>query len=237
MFDTISEVETFYKAGVEGRHKTIYTTFESNLPAEVRVAFNEGDGFGEEAFCWNWQLLVAAMPESFKFLEIGVYKGRVMALIDILSRRMNKNAALYGVTPLSDTGDKFSRYPKEDYAFAIESNFNKMGAKLDNLSIIKGFSTDERILGIAKSYAQYDIIFIDGCHDYEVVCDDIKNYVPMLKSGGYLVMDDASLFLENPFGRFIGHDDVCRAIRDNVDSNTELTHILAVGHNRVWRKN
>ena len=57
----------------------------------------------------------------------------------------------------------------------------------------------------------------------------------MLKKGGYLVLDDASLFLENPFGRFLGHEDVCRAIKDTLDARTDLTHLFAVGHNRVWK--
>ena len=82
----------------------------------------------------------------------------------------------------------------------------------------------------------YDIIFIDGCHDYENVCLDINNYSEMLKPGGYLVLDDASLFLHNAFGIFLGHPDVGKAIIDNLDNNNKFIHLYAVGHNRVWRK-
>ncbi len=65
---------------------------------------------------------------------------------------------------------------------------------------------------------------------------DIANYVPMLKEGGLLVMDDASLFLESPAGQFHGHPDVGKAIKDSLDIRPDLQHIYAVGHNRVWRK-
>jgi hypothetical protein len=59
----------------------------------------------------------------------------------------------------------------------------------------------------------------------------------MLKKGGYLIMDDASLLLENPYGQFLGHADVCRAIKEKIENNTGLAHLYAVGHNRVWIKN
>ncbi len=88
----------------------------------------------------------------------------------------------------------------------------------------------------AAARGQYDILFIDGCHDYPVVVQDIQNYLPMLKNGGLLVMDDASLYIEKPFGQFHGHPDVGQAIKDKLDGRTDVKHLFAVGHNRVWRK-
>ena len=239
MFDTLSETVAYYAGGGVDRHEIIYKAFDSKL-AEDRAlwtAFDRGDGFGEHAFGWNWKLLVDVMPNGFKFLEIGVYKGRVMAFIDILARRAGKKCEIYGITPLSDTGDKYSKYEACDYEVAIEANFEKMGASLDSVAMVyKGYSTSPSIVQSAADTGPYDILFIDGCHDYEVVCSDIENYLSMLKVGGYLVMDDASLFLEKPFGRFIGHEDVCRAIRDKLDGDKRVEHVLAAGHNRVWRK-
>jgi hypothetical protein len=69
-----------------------------------------------------------------------------------------------------------------------------------------------------------------------VEAKDIENYVGMLKIGGILVMDDASLYLESPAGMFKGHPDVGAAIRDRLDTNLAMKHLFAVGHNRVWRK-
>jgi hypothetical protein len=49
-------------------------------------------------------------------------------------------------------------------------------------------------------------------------------------------MDDASLFITDAYGSFLGHPDVGKAIIDNLDNNPEFIHLYAVGHNRVWRK-
>ena len=55
-----------------------------------------------------------------------------------------------------------------------------------------------------------NMIFIDGSHDYENVVFDILNYSKMLLTGGYLIMDDSSLYLDNSYGKFKGHPDVIR---------------------------
>ena len=59
----------------------------------------------------------------------------------------------------------------------------------------------------------------------------------MLVSGGYLVMDDSSLYLEDSYGMFKGHPDVSKACTDFLDNNPQFEEVYAVGHNRVWKKN
>ena len=59
------------------------------------------------------------MPSNFKFLEIGVYRGRVLSLIKLLSNLLNKNGQIWGITPLHDAGDKYSNYENIDYLNAI----------------------------------------------------------------------------------------------------------------------
>jgi hypothetical protein len=195
------------------------------------------DGYGENAFSWSWKLLVEAMPTNFTFLEIGVYKGRVLSQVGLLSSTSNKNAKIYGITPLSTSGDKYlQNYDDVDYRSVICNNFLKNNSSSENLTILNGYSQDPDILKNARGYGKFDIIFIDGSHNYEDVCSDISNYVPMLKSGGYLVMDDASLYLDGAFGMFLGHPDVGKAILDVLDKMVDMEHIYAVGHNRVWRK-
>ena len=238
MFSTLQEVINFYGTNQINKHEVIYKEFEKNVNeknAPLCKSFNDADGFGELAFCWNWELLVKVMPDNFSFLEIGVYKGRTLGVVQILANQQLKACKIYGVTPLSNVGDKYSVYENTNYSHALLQNLAKMNVDVDNIDIIQGLSTEPIVNASASELAQYDIIYI-GCHDYEVLCQDIKNYVPMLKVGGYLVMDDASLLLENPFGRFLGHQDVCRAIKDNIDGRLDLQHLFAIGHNRVWQK-
>jgi hypothetical protein len=113
MFTSINQVEEYYINGSSDKHEVIYKEFDKNvgeLNSELSKAFNAAEGFGEHAFCWNWQLIVDAMPQSFKFLEIGVYKGRTLGVIQLLASQMKKECEIYGITPLTNVGDKYSRY-------------------------------------------------------------------------------------------------------------------------------
>lgn len=240
---SISDVEHFYNNSdmiSTTKHKMLYTTFESNVTnfnnGLLRKQFDETNGFGELAFSWNWYLLVKDMPINFKFLEIGVYKGRVLSLIQLLSDLLNKQVQITGVSPLNSSGDKYSGYDDIDYLDEIKRSFSISNVSFNNTQLIKGYSQNEDIINEVSQEKEYDIVFIDGCHDYEIVCVDIQNYSKMLKIGGYLVLDDASLLVEGAYGQFLGHFDVGKAIKDIIDSDSNFLHIYAVGHNRVWRK-
>jgi hypothetical protein len=221
------------------RNKLVYTGFEAAAKADLQLStsFAECDGFGELAFAWNWKLLVDAIPtKEFSMLEVGVYKGRVLAQVGMCARRVGKVPRLYGVTPLCDLGDKYSRYDVSNYFGDIQTNFSKCQVPIETLQLFIGLSQDSDILQQVSKVAPYDIIFIDGCHDYEVVLQDIEGYIPFLRVGGYFVMDDCSLYLEAPYGQFLGHPDVSRAAEERLRNHPQLRHMVAVGHNQVWQK-
>jgi hypothetical protein len=242
-FDTIENVVDFYKSNSDMHtiHKTIYKTFENNAIEYnnniLLLQYVNTPGFGYIAFSWNWYLLVNSMPSQFTFLEIGVYKGRILALIQLLSTLLNKTPVIYGISPLDTTGDKYSKYDVINYLDCINESFSKFNLSLTNTKLIKGLSQDEIIIKTAKQQEPYDIIFIDGCHDYDIVCLDIQNYSNMVKVGGYLVLDDASSLLPYAYGGdFLGHDDVGKAVNDILVKDTRFVHLYAVGHNRVWKR-
>ena len=89
----LSEVIDFYKNDNIDKNKIIYQTFEKNIKEYPALEKQHDDtpGFGELSFSWSWFLLVKSMPSTFTFLEIGVYKGRVLALIQLLSNIFNKH--------------------------------------------------------------------------------------------------------------------------------------------------
>jgi hypothetical protein len=238
MFETIEEVIDFYKTGSQDKNHVIYNEFNNNLQTMpiLHQHFDKTQGYGELPFSWNWNLIIKTMENDFNFLEIGVYKGRILTLISLLSKLQNKTCKVTGITPLKNVGDKYSVYDVDDYLSAIQRGFSNLNLPMDNVNIINGLSQDEEVLNIIKEMELFDIIFIDGSHDYEVVCADITNYIPFLKNDGYLVMDDSSLYIENPGGKFKGHPDVGKAIIDVLDKDTRMTELYACGHNRVWKK-
>jgi len=194
-------------------------------------------GYGEKAFWFLWHLLVNEMPLQFKFLEIGVYKGSILSLIQLTSNILNKHPKIFGLTPLSNVGDKYLQfYENDDYMKCIGQSFFVNDLDISNVTIINGLSTDENIKKETQSEGPFNIIYIDGCHDYEVVLQDIEFGDSMLTSGSYMVMDDASSNLNFIFQRFNGHEDVAKAIDDSSILSTKYKHLFACGHNRIWKK-
>ena len=196
-------------------------------------------GYGEKAFRYLWALVFSQAPENGKFLEIGVFKGSILALSQLISKELNLNLSTYGLTPLNTTGDKYSNYEYDNYEYSISFLYDNLKLSIDQTYIIEGLSTDPLIKDSTRNNGPYDVLYIDGGHDYDTVINDIDLCTEVLKPGGLMVMDDASSFLnlsKNHKG-FPGHHDVGKAIKDHVDTKNTYKHLFACGHNRVWIKN
>ena len=211
-------------------------------------------GFGDRSFHYLWKLLVDQMSDQFSFLEVGVFKGQILSLVPLLARASNRRCRTYGVTPLTSYRDRNSVYADTNYRQAIEDIFRRFEVPLDDMEIVQGFSTDEDVQRRAADRAPYDIVYLDGCHEYEVVIQDLRNYAILVAPGGYLVVDDASTSLNMPtlpidrtttlgatqkranVAAYTGHEDVGRAVGELLDPNPDFEHLFAVGHNRVWRR-
>lgn len=211
-------------------------------------------GFGDRSFHYLWKLLVDQMPDQFSFLEVGVFKGQILSLVPLLARVSNRRCHTYGVTPLTSYRDRNSKYPETNYRQAIEAIFRRFEVPLDDMEIVQGFSTEEEVQRQAADRAPFDIVYLDGCHEYEVVIQDLRNYATQVSPGGFLVVDDASTNLNMPMlpverttllgsmqrtrtnAAYTGHKDVGRAVRELLDPNPDFQHLFAVGHNRVWQR-
>ena len=195
-------------------------------------------GYGEKAFRYLWLLVFNSIPNNSKFLEIGVYKGSILALSQLCSLNLKKNIKCFGVTPLTPIGDKYTVYPNENYDEKITFLYSLLGLDRNNTNIIKGISTDDNVKKEVIFNGPYDVIYIDGGHDYETVINDIELSDYVLKKNGLLIMDDSSTYLnfEPNFEGFKGHEDVSKAIIDKLDKKNNYKHLFACGHNRVWVK-
>jgi hypothetical protein len=196
-------------------------------------------GYGEKPFHVIWREIVNSQPKKFKFLEIGVYKGQVLSLVKLLSDLKNKECEFYGVTPLSNVGDKYSKnYDTVDYVLIIESLFKKFNLEFNlNTNIINGSSVEEGIKNKVKQLGIFDVVYIDGCHDYDCVVSDILLMKEITKNGSYIIMDDASCYKPiNRIGAHLGHHDVCNAVRDHIENDNCFEEVICVGHNRVFKK-
>jgi hypothetical protein len=181
-------------------------------------------GFGERSFYWMWKLIVDKMPKHFSFLEIGVFRGQTLALIQMLANLADKECDIYGITPLDTTDGHWESNYKADIRL-IHEKFN-----LKHPIIIKGLSTDENIIDLITE-RPFDIVYIDGGHSYEVAKSDILNYAPLATNT--LVIDDCCNDLDIPYGMFPGIQSVTDAVRDTI----KQTHSYNVVHNKVWEIN
>jgi hypothetical protein len=211
--------------------------FHQRLPSELRdhrdYFVKEGRGFGEDAFHVMWFLLFREFKPK-NFLEIGVYRGQTLSLAALLSRRNNLPGDVCGVSPFSSAGDSVSRYWNNvDYFEDTLANFRHF--KLPAPQLLRAFSTDPE----AKRFIaakQWEIIYIDGNHDYEVARQDWEICSSNLKVGGVIVLDDSGLttsFRPLPIGTR-GHPGPSRLAQE-IDRK-QFRELLQVGHNRAFQK-
>jgi hypothetical protein len=218
-------------------YKRAFQDFHHLLPSELRehrLFFQaEGRGFGEDAFHTMWWRLVRHFrPESF--LEIGVYRGQTLSLVSLLARMQGLDCTVTGISPFSAAGDSVSSYLRGlDYKADTLSNFAHFGLPVPEL--LEAYSSDHEAVSLIQSKT-WDIIYIDGNHDYEVVKADWATCSKAVKPGGLVILDDSGLFTSYHPPAFAtgGHPGPSRLAFEIRPEH--FREILQVGHNRVFQK-
>ena len=193
----------------------------------------EQRGFGEDAFHAMWYLLLRQLKPA-KCLEIGVYRGQVISLWSLIAKFVNFPCEVHGISPFTPIGDAVSKYNTEvDYYLDVINSFNHFD--LPKPTLIKALSTDaEAIKHISQ--VEWDLIYVDGGHDFETALADYQLCKAHLAPGGVLVLDDASLGTDYqpPLFSFAGHPGPSRVAREYADKEMRL--LCAVGHNNFYQK-
>lgn len=237
-YSTLKEAQLTWKDTPEN-HKEMHESFiervnlSESMNAHRTFVENHIFGFGERSFHWLWSLIVQEMPENFTFLEIGVLKGQTLSLCELLAQEQGKTAKRYGVTPLSSEGGVW----ESDYAKDIEFIHDKFGLKKD-YTILNGLSEDPEVIKKA-SKLKLDVLYIDGGHEERHITNDIEKYSPLVKKGGYMVIDDCCNSFAMPWGYFQGIESVTRVVDNKLPprtANPEWEFVLSVVHNRVYRR-
>lgn len=189
-------------------------------------------GFGEKPFHSAWRdIILHYRPELA--LEIGVYRGQVISLWALISEKHGIQLDIYGISPLSSAGDAVSNYLDIDYEQDILGNFERFNLQPPHL--LKAYSNDLAAQRLVES-KDWDLIYIDGGHDFETVLNDYRLAYANLKKGGILCFDDSSLFLSIDIeGIFKGHIGPSKVVENLVVN--EMTHLMTVGHNNFFIKN
>lgn len=190
-------------------------------------------GFGERCFLWMWNDIVAKMPNEFTFMEIGVFRGQILGLVKLLADRQGKKVKRIGITPLDTTDGHW----ESDYEADIKKLHDTFNIAND-YELIRLDSTNPNAINLASQNPP-DVLYIDGGHTYEVVKSDLTHYLPILKVGGTLVIDDCNNAIPMPWGYFQGIQSVSVAVDEVLprEGSTEYwKHELNLVHNRVLTK-
>jgi len=218
--------------GVYRKFQIKYRKFDPIWLREHRNFFKQDSrGFGEDAFHSYWFSLIENYKPS-RLLEIGVYRGQTISLWALIGAKLNYEMEIVGISPLDNSGDEVSSYLDIDYERDILENFERFG--LNKPTLIKGFS---KVHSDVIRNGEWDLIYIDGSHDYLDVKIDLKIAYFGLKVGGILVLDDSSLYTSfKPMisNTFRGHPGPSRAFLEIEENKWKF--ILGVGHNNILQK-
>ena len=149
---------------------------------------------GGRSLLWLTQEIIRFnRSKFFKFVEIGVFKGDNAVSVSRLARNQGAEVRYVGFDIFDDIDDFIAAHPdgahyvgadpywefeSGDHALARVSQ--KLSGVLDNrsVSLIKEDST----ITVPAHFAELSdasLVYIDGCHDYEIVAKDWANIAPL----------------------------------------------------------
>ena len=210
--------------------------FSEDLPKSIkyhRLYFSqEQRGFGENPFHVLWYLLFREFNPK-NALEIGVYRGQVLTLWGLITKELAIKTNIFGLSPLKNINDSVSDYINIDYETDIKDHCKKFNIKEPKL--VKEYSNSEKGIAFIKS-KKWDLIYIDGSHDYDVVKFDFLNSYNALNDNGLIIMDDSSLYIncKNRIGSFKGHPGPSRICSEFAQK--KMRHLGTIGHNNIFQK-
>lgn len=205
-----------------------------------RQYFERIGGFSQDSWYPMWNILIKELDIK-NFLDLGVHVGQFSILPALLSHRHQKEIEIHMVSPFNGTGDKYSGYEQKDYIEVMEEAVTHLmdtTAKHmfhPHVGLSQNTNIKNELIGM-----QFDMMYIDGSHDYEVVKQDIEFYVfQLLKPGGIVIFDDANFYIPDgrPEWEQQGYQDVVRAVTEMMDGNSEFEFLFNLTHNRIFRRN
>lgn len=132
--------------------------------------------------------------------------------IDLNTERMPGRGACqvgsFQINFLYGLNDLCEKYVKNDFTVLELGSFDGVSTRLFSYFAEKVISVDRAkrndMLDVIKTHKnirfynmsfidflkqntdKYDLIYIDGCHDYVSVKNDIQNFLPLVKKGGFI---------------------------------------------------
>jgi len=136
-------------------------------------------------------------------VEIGVYGGKSLVPM-AYALDVNNHGLIYGVDPWkTEESIKGINNSSSEFFWGVWVNHDAVLQHLQEK--IAEFNLDHRITLVRSSSAaadpieEIDILHIDGNHSAEASYLDVTKWVPLVKSGGVIILDDITWFEENAY--------------------------------------
>ena len=140
-----------------------------------------------------YDIAIENIPKDGKFLEIGCFLGKsTNYLCTNLINAGREDVTVYALDTfrgssehrfldkLVDKDGSFMEKTKDNLRYFIGRNqCHLIESRSDNQETINKFEDET-----------FDVIMVDGAHEYEPVLEDIENWWPKLKKGGIMLLDD-----------------------------------------------
>jgi predicted O-methyltransferase YrrM len=150
-------------------------------------------------------------------VEIGVFAGKSL-IVCAQALRANGKGVIYGIDPWSmdlalknmGTGENPSFWSGVDLNEVHNGCAQAIREKgLENVVLIRAPSERCHQLFQAQSV---DVLYVDGGHSEPQSCLDVVNYLPKVKSGGFVWIDDADWFSTQKAIRLLENE--CEMVKD-----------------------
>lgn len=146
---------------------------------------------GEDWFPYTglYQGMVQKFDSGSKFVEIGCWKGRSAAFMAVEINNSGKDIKFDCIDTWK--GSENEDYHQNDTNVKADTLYETF---LHNVNPVKHIINPIRTTSVegSKLYEDnsLDFVFIDACHTYECVKEDIEHWLPKIKVGGVLAGHD-----------------------------------------------
>ena len=179
-----------------------------------KFSFKYSDWFSNHMNIWNFFLVNI---NKFNYLEIGTFEGRSALFVS----ELNNCKKIVCVDP-------YMNYPEADFKMSdVFENVNEKFKKIKNIKLIKKKSDDFFL----ENLETFNVIYIDGYHEYEYVKRDFINSMSCLEKNGILICDDFLWFAYNKLEK-----NPIAAILECYNDYKDVLEILFINHQIIFRK-
>ena len=135
--------------------------------------------------CDEWKEKIPIEDKPINYLEIGVFYGaNIVSVADSYAK--HPWSKMYAIDPFESYED-YKEYETLDFGKVYETFTENTKHFKEKLVITRGYSYDE-LPNFQNNF--FDIIYIDGNHDFAYVMADAILSFAKLKVGGYMIFDD-----------------------------------------------